>query len=66
MLVSMLVYRLPNQRACTVVSTWTQPNGSRYLVRDVWEPQGPRSGLEVAIIGVRTALAALERQLAGE
>lgn len=66
MLISMLVYRLHNQRACTVVSTWTQQNGSRYLVREVWEPEGPRNGLEVAIIGVRAALANLEAQLEGQ
>lgn len=64
MLLTMLTYRMPNQRAMTVVNAWTVQGGSREVVRVAWDPAGRMTADEAAEASLRLALNALESQRA--
>lgn len=60
MLLTMLTYRLPNQRAVTVVNAWTVAGGSREIVRCAWDPEGRMTADEAVEASLRLCLHALE------
>lgn len=60
MLLTMLTYRMPNQRAVTVVNAWTVRGGSQEVVRVAWDPAGRMTADEAVEASLRLALHALE------
>lgn len=66
MLVSMLTYRTPDQRAVTVVSAWTVGGGTRELARVTWHPNGPMTARQAWDAAVESVSRHLARRDAGE
>lgn len=64
MLLTMLTYRMPNQRAVTVVNAWTVQGGSREIVRVAWDPTGRMTADEAVEASLRLALHAMEARRA--
>lgn len=66
MMISLYAYRRLDQRAEVALSWWTVGPGTRYLIRETWDPRGPLGALEAVDFTLQAALGRLRRTYGGQ